>query len=149
MKISELQDYVKDRLNAVEALVQGGCKAFAEDTRSVYDESRQWVSCGKVALVAMTPDMTRNGIAEDGIPMETKLLVSCFEIAPVAASSHVMRALDAAELVAHELDGPTFNLESIRQTHDERQKTITATATFNVTIHLTLPTNNQQPTTIN
>ena len=47
MKIRELQDYVKDRLNAVEALVQGGCKAFAEDTRSVYDESNQWISGGK------------------------------------------------------------------------------------------------------
>ena len=38
MKISELQEYLRDRLNKVEALVQGGCKAFAEDTRTVYDE---------------------------------------------------------------------------------------------------------------
>lgn len=143
MKISELQDYVKRRLNKVEALVQGGCKAFAEDTRSVYDESRQWVSGGKVALVAMTPDMTRNGIAEDGVPMETKLLVRCVEMAPVASSSHVMRALDAAEIVGHELEGSVFNWESVRQTADERTKTITATATFNVTVHLTKPKNNE------
>ena len=34
MKISELQEYLKDRLNEVEALVQGGCKAFAEETSS-------------------------------------------------------------------------------------------------------------------
>lgn len=139
MKISELQDYVKDRLNKVEALVQGGCKAFAEDTRSVYDESNQWISGGKVALVVVTPDMTRNGIAEDGIPMETKLMVRCVEMAPVASSSHAMRALDAAEIVGHELDGPVFNWESVRQTADERTKTITATATFNVTIHLSYP----------
>lgn len=143
MNIRELQEYLKDRLNKVESLVQGGCKAFAEDTRSVYDESNQWISGGKVALVVVTPDMTRNGIAEDGIPMETKLLVRCVEMAPVASSSHVMRALDAAELVGHELDGSTFNLESIRQTADERSKTITATATFNVTVHLTKPTNNE------
>ena len=38
MQIRELQEYLKDRLNAVEALMQGGCKAFAEDTRTVYDE---------------------------------------------------------------------------------------------------------------
>ena len=38
MKISELQEYLKDRLNAVEALMHGNCKAFAEDTRTVYDE---------------------------------------------------------------------------------------------------------------
>ena len=37
MKIRELQEYLKDRLNEVEALVQGGCKAFAEATRTVYD----------------------------------------------------------------------------------------------------------------
>lgn len=139
MKISELQDYVKDRLNKVEALVQGGCKAFAEDTRSVYDESKQWIAGGKVALVVVTPDMTRNGVAEDGIPMDTKLLIRCVERAPLAASSNVMRALDAAEIVGHELDGPVFNLESVRQTADERTKTITATATFNVTIHLSYP----------
>ena len=38
MKIRELQEYLSDRLNTVKALVQGGCKAFAEDTRTVYDE---------------------------------------------------------------------------------------------------------------
>ena len=143
MTILELQEYVKCRLNKVEALVQGGCKAFAEDTRSIYDESNQLISGGKVALVVVTPDMTRNGIAEDGIPMETKLMIRCVERAPLAASSHVIRALDAAELVGHELDGSTFNLESIRQTADERTKTITATATFNVTVHLTKPKNNE------
>ena len=131
MKISELQDYVKDRLNKVEALVQGGCKAFAEDTRTVYDESNQWISGGKVALVVVTPDMTRNGSAADGIPMETKLMVRCIEMAPLAGSSETIRALDAAEIVASELDGEIYNLESIRQTADERSKTITATATFN------------------
>ena len=141
MTISELQDYVKCRLNKVEALVQGGCKAFAEDTRIVYDESNQWISGGKVALVVVTPDMTRNGIAEDGIPMDTKLLVRCIEMAPIAASSHVMRALDAAELVGHELDGSFLSWESVRQREDERTKTITATATFNVTVHLTRPDN--------
>lgn len=131
MKISELQDYVKDRLNKVEALVQGGCKAFAEDTRTVCDESNQWISVGKVALVVVTPDMTRNGSAADGIPMETKLMVRCIEMAPLAESYKTIRALDAAEIVASELDGEIYNLESIRQTADERSKTITATATFN------------------
>ena len=42
MQIRELQEYLSDRLNAVEALVQGGCRAFAEDTRTVYDESAQF-----------------------------------------------------------------------------------------------------------
>ena len=37
MNIREFQEYLVDRLNKVEALLQGGCKAFAEDTRTVYD----------------------------------------------------------------------------------------------------------------
>ena len=49
MTIRELQEYLRDRLNAVEALVQGGCKAFAEDTRTVYDESAQFIREGGVA----------------------------------------------------------------------------------------------------
>ena len=46
MKIRDLQEYLKDRLNDVQALVQGCCKAFAEDTREVYDLSNQWTSAG-------------------------------------------------------------------------------------------------------
>ena len=132
MKISELQDYVKDRLNAVEALVQGGCKAFAEDTRSVYDESNQWISGGKVALVVVTPDMTRNGSgAEPGeLPFDGDIVIRCVERAPLAGASNVMRALDAGEIVGHALDGDQFEWRSIRQTADERTKTITATVTF-------------------
>ena len=98
MKISELQEYVKCRLNKVEALVQGGCKAFAEDTRSVYDESNQWISGGKVALVVVTPDMTRNASGEEPgeLPFDGDIVIRCVETAPIAASVNAMRALDAA-----------------------------------------------------
>lgn len=100
MKIIEFQDYVKDRLNAVEALVQGGCKAFAEDARTCYDESRQWISGGKVALVVVTPDMTRNGCAKGTVPMDTKLMVRCVEIAPLAGNDDtVLRALVVIRLL--------------------------------------------------
>ena len=47
-------------MNKVEALVQGGCKAFAEDTRTVYDESAQFMSEGGVAVVVVTPKFARN-----------------------------------------------------------------------------------------
>ena len=82
MKIRELQEYLKDRLNGIEALVQGGCKAFAEDTRTVYDESAQFISEGGVALGVVTPDFQRAGDGADGIPVEGDVLVRCVEKPP-------------------------------------------------------------------
>ena len=47
MTIRELQLEVAELLNGVEALVKGGCKAFAEDVRATYDEANQHVATGK------------------------------------------------------------------------------------------------------
>ena len=141
MNIREFQEYLKDRLSKVEALVNGNCKAFAEDTREVYDESSQFIREGGVAVVVVTPDLQRNGCAKDGIPMDTKLLVRCMELPPIAGSNqNTIRALDAAEIVGHALDGEPIQFESIRQTQSqdrEGNSVITATATFNVTLYLT------------
>lgn len=132
MTIKELQKSIADALNGVEALVQGGCKAFAEDTREIYDESNQWISGGKVAVVVVTPDLERTGSGgEAGLPFEGDILIRCVEMAPLSREDpSVLRALDAAELVAHALDGDTLEWRSIRQTVDQRTKTITATVTF-------------------
>ena len=141
MKICEFQEYLKNRLNEVEALVNGNCKAFAEDTRDVYDKSSQFIREGGVAVVVVTPDLQRNGCTKDAIPMDTKLLVRCMELPPIAGENpNTIRALDAAEIVGHALDGKTIQFESIRQTQSqdrEGNSVITATATFNVTIYLT------------
>ena len=142
MKIKELQQNVADALNDVEELVQGGCKAFAEDTRTVYNEADPWVSSGKVALVVVTPDMQRNGSPFDAdgaaaIPAETQLLVQCSEKPAVATKQPgVMRALDAAEIAMFALDGEQFCWLSTRQTFDGRSGVLTATATFAMTIAL-------------
>ena len=152
MKISELQQRIADALNGVEELVQGGCKAFAEDSRSVYNEADTWIQAGKVALVVVTPDMQRNGAnitgqAEQGegsetastaIPAETQLLIQASEKPQVSRAQHgVMTALDAAELVMHALDGSELCWLSTRQTLDRQSGVLTATATFATTIHLT------------
>lgn len=137
MTVKELQTSVANALNGVEELVQGGCRAFAEDTRTVYAEADKWVACGKVALVVVTPDMTRNGDAADGIPAETQLLVQCSE-KPALASKQpgVIRALDAAEIAMHALDGSQFCWLSTRQTLDEKRGILTATATFATSVKL-------------
>ncbi|MGN0833054.1 MAG: hypothetical protein ACI4RD_05340 [Kiritimatiellia bacterium] len=141
MKIRELQEYLKDRLNAVEALVQGGCRAFAEDTRTVYDESAQFMSEGGVAVVVVTPKFARNGCSADGIPCDSRLQIRCMEMPPVATeNSNALRALDAAELVAHALDSDVFLFQDIDQavsTDRDGNSVVTATASFSTTINLT------------
>ena len=138
MTIRELQEKVRDALNGVEELVKGGCKAFAEDVRATYDESETWISAGKVAVVVVTPRMARNGCAQGGMPADTRLLVRCVEKAPLArVQQGVVRALDAAELVMHALDGDQFCWIETDQTADRKAGVITATATFDTSIILT------------
>ena len=137
MKIQEFQQAIADALNELEELAQGGCKAFAEDTREVYKESDQHIQKGKVAVVVVTPDMQRNGDSPGALPAETQLLVQCSE-KPAAARVQpgVMTALDAAEIVMHALDGSQFCWLSTRQTIDRQAGVLTATVTFATTIHL-------------
>lgn len=137
MKIKEFQEAIAKELNALDELVQGGCKAFAEDSREVYKESDQHIQKGKIAVVVVTPDMQRNGDTPGALPAETQLLIQCSEKPQVArAQPGDMTALDAAEIVMHALDGSQFCWLSTRQTIDRQAGVLTATVTFATTIHL-------------
>ena len=137
MKIKEFQEAIARELNALDELVQGGCKAFAEDSREVYKESDQHAQKGKIAVVVVTPDMQRNGDTPGALPAETQLLIQCSEKPQLArAQPGVMTALDAAEIVMHALDGSQFCWLSTRQTIDRQAGVLTATVTFATTIHL-------------
>lgn len=132
MTIRELQKSLTDALNGCEDLVQGGCKAFAEDTRTVYDEAEQFASAGGVAIVVVTPSFDRSGSGvADGLPFEGEVVIRCVEkTALSAAAPGTLRALDAAEIVSHLLDGETLEWRSVRQEADPRRETITATTVF-------------------
>ena len=137
MKIKEFQEAIAKELNALDELVQGGCKAFAEDSREVYKGSDKHIQEGKVAVVVVTPDMQRNGDTPGALPAETQLLIQCSEKPQIArAQPGVMTALDAAEIVMHALDGSQFCWLSTRQTIDRQAGVLTATVTFATTIHL-------------
>ena len=137
MKIKEFQEAIAKELNTLDELVQGGCKAFAEDSREVYKESDQHIQKGKIAVVVVTPDMQRNGDTPGALPAETQLLIQCSEKPQVArAQPGVITALDAAEIVMHALDGSQFCWLSTRQTIDRQAGVLTATVTFATTIHL-------------
>ena len=137
MKIKEFQEAIAKELNTLDELVQGGCKAFAEDSREVYKESDQHIQKGKIAVVVVTPDMQRNGDTPGALPAETQLLIQCSEKPQLArAQPGVITALDAAEIVMHALDGSQFCWLSTRQTIDRQAGVLTATVTFATTIHL-------------
>jgi len=138
MKIREFQEYVKDRLNAVESLVQGGCKAIAEDTLDVATEiETQLQTAAGVAIVVTTPNFKRNGCAAGGISVDTLLAVKCVEqVATNREAQGHLTALDAGEIVMHELDGNNIGFVDIAQTADQRAGTVIATVNFNVAINL-------------
>lgn len=136
MKIKEFQQQIADALNGVESLIQGGCKAIAEDSLSVIaDVEQQLQQAAGVAVVVTTPSLTRNGCAYDGLPCDAKLSIKCIELPALnrVIAGH-LTAMDAAETVARTLDGSEFNFSSISQTADRQTGILTATVEFNITI---------------
>lgn len=139
MRIRELQQRIADALNGLENLVQGGCKALAEDTLNIMTEVElQLAKAGGIAIVVTTPEFTRNGCAASGIQVETTLDVNCIEVVATnrEEGSTNMTALDAAETVALSLGDGNIQFESISQTGDERSGIVTAKVRFKVCINL-------------
>lgn len=138
MKIKEFQTKIADALNTVEELLQGGCKAFAEDSLSiVHDVETQLQQASGVAIVVTTPRLTRSGCAEGSIPCDGALEIRCIELPALNRGvSGNLTALDAAEIIAGALDGEQFNFSSIDQRIDERTGTITVTVSFNTSLYL-------------
>ena len=69
MTIREIQEETANAFNGVEELVNGGCKAIAEDAQDVLFETRQALEAGNVCIVVATPKAVRSGGGTaDGIP---------------------------------------------------------------------------------
>lgn len=146
MRIKDLQDSIKDELNSLETLVEAGCKAFSEDSREVYDQANQWVSSGKIALVVVTPKLSRYGACDEGLPVEATIAVRCIEKAALAReNAPSMRALDAACIVASELENiqpggdldGNLTFERIEQTADAAHGIFTTSVEFSYAFVLT------------
>ena len=136
MTILEFQEKVAERLNNVEELVKGGAKAICEDALDVAAAVREQLEqMGGVAVVVTTPRLDRNGCAEGLIPCAASLDIRCVERPALnrESESHIT-ALDAARLVARELDGALYNFRSIDQRVDERTGRLAATASFETVI---------------
>ena len=142
MTIRDLQKQIADVLNGVEALVQHGCKVFAEDMLTTQDALNNAVAtAGRIAVVVVTPRFERDASGcADGFPAGCGLMVRCIEAPTQRNKRNGFTALDAAEAVAHALDSDSIEWRSIEQTADERRGVVTATAEFGLTIILTNPT---------
>ena len=132
-------------MNGVDELVQGGCKAFAEDSMTVLNDiAQQLTSRAGIAICIVTPTVAKNGEAAAGIAAEIAVAVQCSEKPELNRKQpRHMTALDAAELVALSLDGQQFSFVDIRQTGDAQTRTVTATANFNFSGKLSQPQETQ------
>ena len=84
MKIKDFQQKIADAINTVEELLQGGCKAFAEDSLDVlHAVETQLQQAAGVAIVVTTPRLTRSGCAADSLPCDAALEIRCIELPAV------------------------------------------------------------------
>ena len=136
MKIREFQTGVAELINGIEELVKGGCKAFAEDSLTVQNDVKNALTTAAgVAIAVTTPDLTRNGDAIGCIPCDSPMAVRVMEMPSLnRANPDHLTAMDAAEIIARELDGGQFCFNRIRQSVDERSGVLTAEVSFNTTI---------------
>lgn len=115
MTLRELQLLIRKKLNACDALVQGRCRAFAEDALSAQltPEPALHAGSGGLALVVRTPGAQLSGAVASGLPVSATLAVDCIEIPAVnRAQEPFVSAMGAAERVAHLLhDGRTVTFD--------------------------------------
>ena len=139
MTLLDLQNQVCEALNADEALLKGGCRAFAEDSLTVeFDAESQLQEQGAVAIVVMTPRADRDGGSTGELFVAVQNLeVACSEKPGLNRTrSEPMTALAAAQRAARLLESDTFTFVSIRQDADPEIGVLTATATFSTNIFL-------------
>lgn len=149
MTVTEFQRQIAARLNADETLLQGGCRALAEDAQDLYFEVARQLDeqCG-VAIVVATPEGDRIGDDEDGaVLFELPAVeVVCTEKPGVNRTKpENLTALRAALWAALLLDSDELQFQRYRQEADAQAGTLSAIATFASSVPLALSDTNPQP----
>jgi hypothetical protein len=137
MNERKLQEQIVEELNACAELAAGGAKAFVEDQLSLIDLVSEHLLSG-VALVVVTPDMTRSGSSAEGIPATGPVLVQCEEVRDHNRErSGNLTALAAGRIVRHLLDRPGLHWRATSQRVDPAAGRIIVTVTFDTGLLLT------------
>lgn len=145
MTLREIQLLICDKLNADEVLLQGRCRAFAEDALSAQmtPEPALHAGSGGLALVVRTPGARLSGAAAQGIPVASTLAVDCVEVPAVnRAQEPYLSAMGAAERVTHLLhDGRTVTFDRFESdlVRDGETRFYVFTAYFQANFTLTQP----------
>jgi hypothetical protein len=137
MNERKLQEQIVEELNACAELAAGGAKAFVEDQLSLIDLVSEHLLSG-VALVVVTPDMTRSGSSAEGIPATGPVLIQCEEVRDHnRQQSGNLTALAAGRIVRHLLDRPGLHWRATSQRVDPAAGRIIVTVTFDTGLLLT------------
>ena len=139
MKIHEIQEKITEALNGDETLIQGRCKAFAEDSLTVLNDVTQQLQLNKgVAVVVLTPKATGAGrTADGGIKLDCRVSIKCMEIRALNEKAQSrMTALQAAETIALGLDGEALSFVDIVESLDHQRGILANTVNFDCTITL-------------
>jgi hypothetical protein len=139
MKIKELQERIAAVLNANEELVQGGCKAIAEESLTVLHQVQTQIQLSKgVAIVVSVPSIRFAGISPDGcISVDAVLSIKCMEIRALTEKApQRLTALSAAELVAITLTDSETTFNDISLFSDGQSGILSATVSFETTTTL-------------
>ena len=139
MKIRDLQTQITDILNDIEELVQGRCKAFAEDSLTVLNDVTQQLQLNKgVAIIVLTPKATGAGrTADGGIKLDCRVSIKCMEIRAINEKAQSrMTSLQAAETIALELDDETLSFVDIVESIDKQLGVLINTVNFDCSITL-------------
>lgn len=139
MKIHEIQENITEALNGDETLIQGRCKAFAEDSLTVLNDVTQQLQLNKgVAVVVLTPKATGAGrTADGGIKLDCRVSIKCMEIRALNEKAQSrMTALQAAETIALGLDGEALSFVDIVESLDHQRGILANTVNFDCTITL-------------
>ena len=139
MKIRDLQTQITDILNGIEELVQGRCKAFAEDSLTVLNDVTQQLQLNKgVAIIVLTPKATGAGrTADGGIKLDCRVSIKCMEIRAINEKAQSrMTSLQAAETIALGLDDETLSFVDIVESIDKQLGVLVNTVNFDCSIPL-------------
>ncbi len=139
MTLLQLQQQIADVLNDDETLAQGGCRAFAEDSRTVeQDVAERLQQVGGVAAVVSTTAGRPAGRLGGGIQIDVDIAVSAAEIPAISRMDPSrMTALQAMQRAILLLDGPELEFTGFRQDFNEQAGLATATCDFTTQVALT------------
>lgn len=137
MTIKSFQTLVKDEINTLASLREGGALGLIEDDLALVDKIRAQLLSG-VAVVVTTPALTRDGIPSAGISAGGELVIQCLEQrAHLRNKPGAITAIDAAEAIMFKLDGfMLLHFKDIKSSVDRDTGILTVSVTFSFSVIL-------------